>query len=294
MNRGITLAAFNIVTHPHSPENYIEIFKKALSLKQAIKIHGDRHALLRTAWEDSEVLSKKAQPIFGEICTYIKLDADAWFHLIEAEPATEEEAGLIEIPGDLVPHLKRIHYVFYPEKHLFVYVTKDNSYGSISPRQMSNYLEKLLNDNRITEVASFDKVEVRMVQSQDTIDEMLSDMCIDKLTIRVDRPNDTGGDYEQQIEADMLEQQVERLEVYQKSDKTGMIKPNEETVNLMKVALTNGFVEASGTDMDDNKKELKTEFKPRKETYKFDPDEQSYTAFLLGKGRELMDKIYRS
>jgi hypothetical protein len=294
MLRKIILSAVNIVTHPHSTEDYVKIFKKARDLKQLIKIHGDRHAVLRSIWSDSAVKSadKLSNPIYGEIYSYIQLGDDAWFDLLEGEPATPEEAAEVKIPSELVPHLKRIAYVFFPDKHLFVYVSGDSNKGSMSPPQMKGFLEKLFNDNRITEIAEFDTVEVRTVQSKETVTQILESLSIEKLTIQLNRPNDTGSDPEKSIEEEMEEQGLARMEIFQRSSKHDHIKPNKKTREYMEAALTNGFVEAIGYDDNDNITTLKTIEKPFKDPYKLDEDQQTYLDAFLENARKVVRKIY--
>jgi hypothetical protein len=80
MSRTVKLAAFNIVTHPHSSAGYERLFQDARLLKQSIKVRGATHAFLATAHNPGG--TSETNFITGEIYTFIELDPNLdWFDL---------------------------------------------------------------------------------------------------------------------------------------------------------------------------------------------------------------------
>lgn len=287
--RTIRFGAFNIVTHPHSPKSYEELFTKARDLKQVIKIWGDTHAILRTAFHPEEY---KGSIITGEIFTFLNLDpSQPWFDILKGEAATEKQTHEVKIPENLRPHLKRIRYVFFPNSHIFVYVREDSAFGAISPNNMSELLTALLNDNRILEKAPYQAVDVRLVQDSTSLDWIFKNLRVELLNITIRRPNgDTGGDAQESVEKELEEQNLQEYFVSQKAEKGKAIKPNKRTNRLMKEATINGHVEAKGLDQDDVPHTLNTSARPLIEPVVFD-GKKAYFDFVIEAGRILVDKI---
>ncbi|MDP0501845.1 MAG: DUF4747 family protein [Verrucomicrobiota bacterium JB022] len=289
MSRNICLSALNLVTHPHSSQSYKSIFSAALKLRQPIRIRGIRYGILKSAFQNGK---EENSLIYGEIYTFTRIGPSDWFHFEEGEPLTEEEAEQIQIPEGVVPHLKRIGYVFIPEKHLFVFVTTDNVLGSISESMMRDYISELFNDNRIVQSADYASVDVNLVQSTASLDRIFS-LKIEKLKIELNRPNDTGDDIEKTIEEEMEEQNIGRSKLELTAKKGNSITPNTRTKKLMRAALTNGRVQARGLDEEDDKRSEDTAESPVRENYQYDAhSEQTYFDFLIESARKLCRVIY--
>ena len=288
-NRTVQLAAFNIVTHPHSEKSYADIFKRARELKQIIKIWGDTHALLCSALTLNEF---EKSPITGEVYTFFDIDPnEPWFDILKGEAASDKETKEVKIPSHLRPHLKRIRYVFFPDRHTFVYVRSDSVHGRISPKSMQEFLTALLNDNRILAKVEFQAVEVRLVQDKQSLKKIFQSPRVERLDISIRKPNgDTGGEAQQSVEQELDEQNLEEYFVSQKAAKGKSIQPNKRTVRLMEEATLNGFVEAKVWDENDMPHTVNTSSKPLVAPVKIDP-EASYIGSIVRAGRALLDKI---
>lgn len=293
MSRTVKLAAFNIVTHPHSPQGYADLFVNARGLRQVIPIRGETHAMLATAYRPTE--DDPQSVITGEVFRFLQLDPTlAWFDVIRGEQASDEQVEQVSIPDELRPHLKKIRYAFFPKDHVFVYSREDAHHGSISPASMELFLKRLLNDNRLLEKTAFQEVEVRLVQDHQELKAILETVTLERLEIyiRLPNPGDTPGDAEADVTEEMEEENLEELKIIKKAaDGTGM-HPNARTQNYMHAAASNGYVWARGVDAEGQKKEFNTKDTPLVEPFEF-PNNVPYLERFLDAARELRRKIKR-
>lgn len=293
MPRTVKLGAFNIVTHPHSPANYLELFKQGRLLRQPIKVWGETYGILASVYHP--LGTENSTVITGEVFTFLQLDASLnWFDIIRGEEATDAQVDQVKIPTELRPHLRKIRYVLFPEDHLFVYTVEDATYGAISPTPMKNFLERLLNDNRLLEKTKFQLVDVRLVQDRKALTAILKTVTLERLEIMVRRPNpgDTPGDAEQMVEQEMMEEELEELEIIKKASKEGGIKPNKRTLQYMEAAETNGYVKAKGISKNGEKREFNTQLSPLIEPFEFS-NAAGYLDRFLDAARELRNIIRR-
>jgi hypothetical protein len=293
MSRTVKLAAFNIVTHPHSPAGYSQLFLAARSLRQPVKIWGETHGLLATAYRPRAELDLSV--ITGEIFTFLQLDQTlGWFDIVRGEEATDEQIEAVNIPEELRPHLKKIRYVLFPGDHVFVYAREDSHHGSISPTPMQNFLERLLNDNRLLEKTRFQEVEVRLIQDRRELTEILERITLERLEIFVELPNagDTPGDAEEKVAKEMEEENLKELEIIKKAADERGLHPNENTKDYMTAAASNGYVKARGTTAEGEKKEYNTQTAPLVESFDF-PDNVPYLDRFLDVANQLRKIIKR-
>ena len=261
--RTIQLAAFNIVTHPHSAVSYVNLFHDARKLGRDIQIRGETHGRLGTS-TDLEGYSEAL--ITGDIYTYLELNVDdPWFNTNTGEAADKVQTKEVKIPAHLRPHLKQLRYVFFPKKHLFIFVQHDaGKYrGSIGIQSMSDFLTALLNDSRLLVKTDFKRVEVRSVQDRKSLEWIFSTLQVEQLEITVRRPNgDSSGDARKSVEEELEEQHLEEYFVKQTAEKGKGIKPNENTNRLLNEAMTNGSVKARGRDRNEKMHTVNTEDRP--------------------------------
>lgn len=288
-SRTIHLAVCNITTHPHSPADYKKLIFKAVSLKQPVKVWGDTHAFLATAYKTGEA---DHAPLVGEIFTFLELSRDlGWFDLLRGEEATEEQTGEVAIPPNLRPHLKRHRFAFFPEEHAFVFVSRDSRNGSISPNKITDFLSDLLNDPRILLESDFPQVAVTLYQDRSQIEEIFRTLQVHQLRIMIKRPNgDTPDDAGPSIEEEFEDQNIAEYFIQQKAVKGKRLDPDRRTVRYMEEAVTNGFVEATGSDAQEITRTVNTKSKPLIEPVRFD-GELPYSDFILREAEKLLRGI---
>lgn len=289
MSRIVKLAAFNIVTHPHTAKGYADLFAKARALRQPIKVWGETHAILASAYSPN----KSEGVMTGEIFTFLQLDPSLdWYDVVRGEQASEEQVEEVRIPPELKPHLKKIRYAVFPRNHLFIYTREDSHYGAIAPTPMQHFLERLLNDNRLLEKTEFQEVDVRLVQDKRELAAILKAITLEKLEIFVQRPNpgDTPGEAEDQVTKEMEEENLEELKIIKKAADEDGLQPNERTQTYMEAASSNGYVWARGLSKDGVKKEFNTQDAPWIEPFEF-PNNVPYLDRFLEAAIQLRDRI---
>lgn len=278
-NRKFTVAGLNIVTHPHSPENYVKLFRSLFRQTLSIYVRKNQKVMLG---EMRPVVTGQdlVNGIFGRIYEYDQIDPNApWFNVEKNEVATEDEIAQIAIPEELKPNLAFFEYVFYPKTHKLYFITSF-SYESLSP----NYVEKLflrLIGLPIIE-KNFGKVEVTVLPDISQLDKIFSIHRLAKLTIDVVKPNpDDNADAEEEVFKRLEQENARRIVQVLVAEPNESIKPNEDTKLLAKVAASNGKVEAIGFNNAGEKVEESTVTKPWKEPVTYDPDETTLTDKFL-------------
>jgi hypothetical protein len=292
-NRTIRLAAFNIVTHPHTTQGYVNLFHSARKLKRDIPIRGETHGRLGTSID----LDDYSEPLVtGDIYTYLELNInDPWFNTRTGEAADTTQTQEVQIPDYLRPHLKQLRYVFFPKTHLFVFVQHDTGKhrGTLGVNSMSDFLTELLNDPRLLEKTDFKKVEVRSVQDRKSLAWIFSKLKVEQLEITIRRPNgDSSGDAKKSVEEELEEQNLEEYFVKQTAEKGKGIKPNENTGRLLNEAMTNGGVKAKGRDTDDKMQTVNTQSKPLLEPIEIS-SKKPYAESVIQASFEFAKKAYQ-
>lgn len=183
----------------------------------------------------------------------------------EADP--DEIEKNVEIPNHLKPNFCAIRYNFFPKTHKLVFEIErrdptSNKPTSFSPSMAEKFFRRLFAENAIRK--EFPDVELTIEQSSETLDEIFQIHRLRTLQIVIKRPNPNDGEIEEEIERQLEEERVDVLEqeIKSKEDKEGL-KPSQRTKVLSNIALSNGYVYGFGHDHEGNRKELKTENKPR-------------------------------
>lgn len=284
----VQLSALNITTHPHSSENYSKLWIEAFGLNRAVKLHGDNWGMIGTAF--SIVSDDPKKGIQGDFYRFTNIDENAdWFDVKRKEAVSPEEADdLVSIPDNLKPNLRRVRYVFFPEKHRLVFAS------SFSDNHMpSNLAVKLvstiLNDQRLSDLAP--NASVRAEQSKEAIDSIFSNIQLQHLKIVVEIPNgDDDGEDEESIESVLDEQRVKRVSVELTAQKNQAIQPNKRNKHLAYLAASNGHVEAKGVGADGESKQVNTEEYPVKVTEYFD-ERLSFADWFIDSANKILQSF---
>jgi hypothetical protein len=280
-NRKFTIAGLNIVTHPHSSDGYVQLFKSFFREALSVLVRKNQRVMLG---EMRPIVTGQnlSNGIFGRIYEFDQIDPDApWFNVKKNEVATNEEVSQITIPADLKPNLAFFEYVFYPKTHKLYFITSYSN-ESLSP----NYVEKLF--LQLVELPiirkNFGKVEIKLMPDKSQLKKILSMHRLAKLTIDVARPNpDDNADAEEEVFKRLEEEHARRIVKVLVAEPNESIVPNEDTKLLAKVAAMhgNGKVEAVGFNQAGERIEVSTSKKPWKEPIIYDPDEITLTDKFL-------------
>ena len=129
-----------------------------------------------------------ATPLCGEVLCYTKIDSNGnWLNLSNFEILDDDEKKReIRLPKDLMPDTLAIQYVFYPKTHLLFFEVYHRR-SKMSPQTMGKFLIGLFSSNSIQE--QFGEVNVTVIPSHESLDQILRMPRITRLNISIRRPN---------------------------------------------------------------------------------------------------------
>lgn len=279
--RKLHVGMLNIVTQPHTPQGYLDLFQ--LALNHPIKMGGDHRAVVGT-WSPIEE-NDPIEGIQGYIFRYTEIDMDgAWLDTITKKKIDPEELEkLVKVPENVKPGFSSIWFNFYPKTHRLVFEveTKDYTTGkpaSFAPSTAQLFFQRLF--NRIIHKTNFTTIKVTIVQSHETLKKIFSLPSLQKLEIVINKPNPNDGTFEEQIARQLHEEKATYFEQLLASKDASGLKPSERTQALAKVAASNGYVAAKGKTSNGQKVVLKTIEKPVSFISEYDPKQGLAFAFL--------------
>lgn len=287
----LTIGAVNITTHPHSPANYKNLLKAAFALKQGIPLMGQRHAVLGSVNSIDE--TDDSLPLFGEILCYTKIDSDGnWLNLSNFEILDDDEKKKkILLPKDLMPDSLAIQYVFFPNNHHLFFEVYHRG-NRMRPRTMGKFLLGLLNSPSLE--GRFGEVNVTVIPSHESLEQILSMPRISRLNISIRRPNSDDQDaVEKRVLKTMTDQCVIKMDAEYTSERGGSLKPDQLTMDLACVAAKNGVVEAHGLDANGNAAKESTSDHPLLETTWYSEKTQTFRQVLHDLAELMMGRIKR-
>lgn len=246
----IKIAGLNIVSQPHSPEKYVEIFEKIKNISGSIPVYGDSCLkLVHIAPIDGVSL---VNGIKGQILKYSHIGDDStWVNIDKG--ATLDPEQVPNLPQGTHPNGTFFDFVFYPKhkvnNHKFIYIcqfrdsAKKKSY-SLSPNHLKKFFESLFTSPEFSQ--KFDSLEVTVIPSHAALDRVLSLSVVKKLEIFIKAPNpDDFADIESNMLARMEAINVSEIKETYKYDGDS-IQPDEEIMNDARVATNNGYVRTEG------------------------------------------------
>lgn len=243
--RTIQISALNIAMHrPHSPARYLDLFREAKRQNRLFRI-GELYGVMLGpigAPEDYE----KGVEVTGEIYRFVKIDpSQPWFNVVTAKAATEDDMDHVQLPDNLLPHLRRIKFLFRPDQHLLWFVSADRK-DKLAPAVAARFFQSLFDS--FAQERGFPQVEVTVLPEHDTVNELFSNR-LDRIKIVLKRPNaDDGADDEERFMKRLDRQNIRKIRTEMfSSDRDGIV-PDDETRAMAEVAAKNGEVEIVGRD----------------------------------------------
>lgn len=254
---------------PHSPERYVELIKSVFARHGSFRL-GELHVgMIGSLYLDDQ--DDPAKGLNGEFFRFVNLDPDEpWFNVETRDAATEEEVRAIQIPKNLLPHLRRIPFYFHPHTHELWFVRRDRK-ESLGPAVAAKMLEGLIAP--LVREGRFPQVEVTPLPEVGALERMLAVHTLKKLFIELKRPNSDGGEDEQARWQRKLERQnAKRLNVELTAAHNASIALDEDTRSLAHAAARNGKVQIQGRDSTGSRVVESTEAHPLIETVMLDSD----------------------
>jgi len=281
------LCILNIKTHPHSPENYLNLFQDAFRHKDKVKVRGDEFAMIGTC---NSIISKEPlSGLSGFIYKYFDLqETSDWLNINRFEEATDEELSKIKIPESLKPHLCRFAYVFFPKQHRIVITTNNETNKTFGPVIAKRLFDKLFNNDILAE--KYGEVIVDIEQSAESLDKMFRHYILNNIKIRLNKPNsDIYEQSEEEIHKRFLDDpNATKVEISYSSPRERSLIANRDIRALSKAALSNGEVFVSGKDSSGNPVAESTLDHPRFESVTYNPKKHEFMALIIQRAKQLL------
>jgi len=246
----IEVGVLNITTHPHSPENYLQLFEDALRAKRAVVYRGSDYLMLGAF--NGIGASEKIDGIWGVIYIFVNIDTKApVLNIVKGEPVVSQNGEVtFPAPEELKPNLKVVDFVFFPKGHRLFFSLKTTPLGTEQPKQVSSRilsgaLYRLLNHPDLFE--KYGEVNVYTENNVEVVADILRIPSLTKLDIAITLPNDD--DISQQMKRLTEKYQQERIKKVQHTltgYKENGLAPDEETQAMMQLAVSNGKITAVG------------------------------------------------
>lgn len=286
----VIFGAINIVTHPHSVNGYSQLWHAATDAGRAVKVWGDSWGMIGTAFD--VISGNPDKGITGEIYRFTNIDENAeWLDLQRKKPVSDDEIDdLINIPEHLRPNLRRIRYFFSPEKHTLIFASSYEG-NNLSPDLAARLLEELIGHPSLTKLAP--NLTITVEQSREKIDYILQKLQIEKILISIEVPNgDDEGEEEESVESVLLEQNARKQRVSLEAQKHKQLNLNTRNTKLAHLAASNGFVEATGFNLNGDKETVKTKDHPFKKK-EIVPRQTSFVNWFVDRARDLIETALR-
>lgn len=266
----ISAGVLNVRLHPHTPERYAEFLNDIYALRQPVKLRGDRHGIISLL--DRSELEKGI--VTGIITTFLDIDFDGeWFSTANLQPASNEQISQVSIPADIHPNAASFYFQLNTSNHRIYFQTYSS--GKVFSEKSALTLFSRLADN-LAITHKYGNVQITVVQSKEALDRIFSLRTIKSITITIHKPNADifADDFEEQIEAHLLQTHSKKVTIAYEAEPGGSVVPTAEIRTISSVALENGNVEVKGRD-ESGAVSLSSNDHPKVIQDKYDPDAMS-------------------
>lgn len=266
----ISAGVLNVRLHPHTPERYAEFLNDIYALRQPVKLRGDRHGIISLL--DRSELDKGI--ITGIITTFLDIDFDGeWFSTANLQPASNEQISQVSIPADIHPNAASFYFQLNTSTHRIYFQTYSS--GKVFSDNSALMLFSKLADNLAIR-QKYGDIQLTVVQSKEALDRIFSLPTIKSISITIQKPNADifADDFEEQIEAHLLQTNSKKVTISYEAEPGGSVVPTAEIRTISAVALENGNVEVKGRD-ESGAVSLSSNDHPKVIQDKYDPDTMS-------------------
>lgn len=271
--RALYLGALNVKTQPHSTEEYINLFKTVFTTGQAAKIWGPNWGLFGSMF--SEEFGDSVL-LYGHIFKFLNINArDEWLNINDRTTIKVEKDETPPVPENLKPQLRRIPYVFFPQKHRMFF-----DYRYISHALMQKLIIALLYNSTISD--QFSQIDVCVETSRQALERILKIERLSSIDISFTIPNnDAINESDVSLMVERIENQyIQTFKQELKSNSERGIKPDKDTKTYMEIARSNGVVSVKGYE-NETRVEFSTKDHPLKKTIKYDQRETNQLDALI-------------
>ena len=290
-NRIVPIGVLNLAMHaPHSEVRYSELVEALFAAKRSATTRGASKMMIGRLYSGSKAV-ENSDLVTGEIYTFFNLDAGLpWLNTERSEEALEDEVKEVFIPENLKPHFSKFLFVFVLPTHR-MYIQLKSGRRSLGIQAAANGIARLL---AMPELEAYGPVDVTVEPSKDIVDRIFDMPFLRKLHIELLRPNpDDGHREERRLLARLESASASKMSEDWVSERESSLRPDEEIKTLARIAASNGFVEASGKDLNNAPTSISTRESPLIEKVLFNPRESSLIAFMIEQARRINGLFWR-
>lgn len=263
----IEISGINIVTHPHSPDKYLEIIRQIN--QKPLPVRGHDHLMISGLRPYSG--DDWSTGIEGEIVKFSNIDEHAqWVDITSGRLA--EDGDVPNLPSHLRPNGALFPFVFHPAKHHLFYISKSRNSSTQKTDTLSpNLVEKLFAGLFASEDISskFTSINITVIPDQHALSSIFKLPKLTKLFLMISPPNpDDLASVEQAILARLENMNAKKMEQTYYSETGESLVPDEKLKVLAKVASHNGCVQGVGKNPDGKTVSLSTTQQPLREPIK--------------------------
>ncbi len=275
---------------PHSEARYSELIKALFAAKNSAATRGTSKMMIGRLYSRPEA-SAESGMVSGEIYTFFDLDTKSpWLNTERSEEALENEVKEVFIPENLKPHFSKFVFVFILSTHR-MYIQLKSGRRSLGIQAAAAGFSRLL---AMPELEDYAPVDVTAEPSKDVVDRIFDMPFLRRLHIELLRPNpDDGHRDERRLLARLESVSASKMSEDWISEKETSLRPDDETKMLAQIAASNGFVEASGRDLNNAPTSISTRESPLIEKVLFNPRESSLIAFMIEQARRINSVFWR-
>lgn len=247
--------------------------------------------------------SKDDQVLFGRVFRYVDIDKTKnWLKLADAveedeevvdeeitvgEVADQADVDRVKLPDDLKSEFREFRYVFFPGQHRLAFDARE-----ISPSRAAKIIEGILSHKAV--VQKWGESTVVIEQSKDTLTRILKMKKLRVLELEISLPNgDDITELETEVKERMRKQRAKKLQERLDAGRSGSLKPDEETVKMARVALSNGAVSADGYNEQGNAIHESSLKHPRVDVSSYNPSEVADDAAFLDGAGKMLDQVVK-
>jgi len=281
--RTVAAGAINLRTHPHPEGIYPQLITAIYNLRKSVQVHGDRH-LLMSALEE-----KRDGTFAGSIARFTEIDPNLpWFDAETLDEADNLLVRQIEIPENLKPNYVPFSFIFDPHHHTLIFETYSRG-QTISPNMMFKYFSNLIETSPELDLG---EIIVNLIKDQDRLEDIVGLATLKRLIILLERPNaDDLGGLDEEVEDRLRRNNARSIEEKFESIGGESLEPDEETMQLARVAAANGNVVSHGQTLDGTTVDRSLSEHPLIERLTFDPNEMLDFQALKVLANRLIEKI---
>lgn len=249
------VAILNVKVHPHPSGAYVTLLQRAKRKRVIAKMRADRYGMIGT-FSKSPL---RDGAFSGSLLTFVNFDPSApWADIETGEAAEADDIAAIEVPPHLKPGLRLVPFVFFPDRHRFVFPLNPTTSITSVASLLTNILREAVRQED-------GDATVNVVPEQDiaALDKILQMPELRSLTITLSRPNgDDLSELNDEIEEFLDEQNAEELTQKYRAIHGSSLTPNKRTKLLAQLATSNGVVVGHGLGTDGRAETISTDALP--------------------------------